>query len=82
MKSLASDQDCADAAEVYGRQHGTAFFFNQEDANSFLDHMEKRAKGRFETYFKGFADGIGGKFKRKYRYMREAAAPVNVYDVE
>lgn len=58
-------------SEIYGRQHGTAFFYNGEIADNFLTHMEVQMKDKFDSYFRGFAEGIMGKYKRRYRYMKE-----------
>lgn len=62
--------DYIDAAEVVGRQHGTAFFFSGKSASSFLDHIEQRyGQVAFETYLKGFMQGMDGNFKAQYSYL-------------
>ena len=60
-------------SEIVGRQHGSAFYFNKEDANSFLDHIEARyGADLFQDYFKGFAEGMMGKYADRYEYFDEA----------
>jgi len=69
-------RECSyDSAVVYGRQHGTAFYFNEENCTTFLNHIENRySKSMFDAYYQGFMDGLDGKFKVQYRYMKVAKA--------
>ena len=60
-----------ESAVIVGRIHGTAFFFSNDESSSFLDHMEYRLKGLFDSYFAGFLDGQSGTYKQQYKYIEE-----------
>lgn len=62
---------------IYGRQHGTAFYFTQEDCLSFLSYMKSRFKNnRYVLYLEGFKEGLEGKFRVQYRYMKDSKGAV------
>jgi len=59
-------------AEIYGRQHGTSFFFSGAAPAAFLAHMEQDMKPDiYDAYLTGFFAGLKGTFRRRYRYMKE-----------
>lgn len=71
MKNTALE-NVLSASEIVGRQHGTAFFYNQECFYNFLDQIESRYKNCcMDEYYTGFYNGFSGKYRRTYRYLKE-----------
>jgi len=59
------------AYRTYGQHHGTAFFLDGENCDTFLAHMEAwLPEHGVEDYLVGFFEGKLGECKRAFRYLR------------
>jgi len=57
-----TDEHLNESAVKYGLSHGRYISeSNQDDYNSFLDHMEQRMGRFFEKYYAGFMEGLMSK---------------------